>query len=211
MSCWKGIVTMKRLRIVLLVLFLAIGSIVQAQDLNLIRQKTTRIIAKVDLYWSAVVIAEGFPSFFPLELEVNFPSPRISAELILSPWITSYNDQFSNSREKSFAGGIGLRYYPLKSKFPDAATGFFVEPQYLVRTVSTHTSFSYPPNTPDFDRVSTSSGFFLGLGYQHMFLDRIYLQGRLSAGMGSGAELPSYRVGNNLVLLPWFGFGIGLH
>ncbi len=202
---------MKNLRAALFVLLMGIAFGVQAQEVNLIRQKTTRIIAKVDLYWSAVVIAEGFPSFFPLELEVNFPSSRFSAELILSPWATSYSTQFSVTKERSFAGGIGVRYYPFKSKFPEAATGLFVEPQYLLRSVSTQTSYSFPPNTPDFDRVSMSSGFFLGLGYQHMFVDRLYLQARLSAGTGSGIELPSYRIGNNFMLLPWVGFGIGLH
>lgn len=202
---------MKNLSATLLVLLMGIAAVGQAQEVNLIRQKTTRIIAKVDLYWSAVMIAEGFPSFFPLELEVNFPSPRISAELILSPWATSYRTQFSTTKERSFTGGVGLRYYPLKSKFPDAATGFFVEPQYLLRSVSQHTTYSFPSTQPDFDHVSMSSGFFLGLGYQHMFLDRIFLQARLSAGTGSGIELPSYRIGDNFMLLPWFGFGIGLH
>lgn len=193
-----------------LFLMLASASLFAQQEPR-IRQKTMKVIPKLDLYWSAVMIADGFPSFFPVELELNFPGPRISAEFILSPWATTYRTQFSTTKEKSFSGGLGIRYYFLPNKQAGAATGAFVEPQYLVRSVSQKTQYSFPPNTPDYEHVSSSGGFFLGLGYQHVFVDRIYLQARLSGGLGSGSELVSYRLGNNFLLLPWVGIGVNLN
>jgi hypothetical protein len=199
---------MKSLRAILFLCLLLTSGGLMAQESSLIKKKTTRIIAKLDLYWSAVVIAENFPTFFPVELEVNFPSPRFSVELIASPWGRTYSSQTRTYHETSFSGGIGLRYYPFKSTFPDAATGFFVEPQYLMRYTSTDVdSLSVRTETvKDF-----SGGLFLGVGYQHQFLDWLYLQGRVSVGMGRDEALESYQVGTKLTVLPWVGIGIGLH
>lgn len=179
-----------------------------AQESSLIKNKKSRIIAKLDLYWSAVVIAENFPTFFPIEVEVNLPAPRLSINLIASPWVRTYSSQTRTYDEKSFSGGIGLRYYPFKSAFPEAATGFFVEPQYLLRYTATEVDSLgvLTGTTKDFN-----SGFFLGLGYQHQFLDWLYLQGRVSVGTGRDDALKSYQAGTRLTVLPWIGIGIGLH
>jgi hypothetical protein len=197
----KGI----RAILVMCVLLAAVG--VQAQQ-SLIKTKTTRIIAKLDLYWSAVVIAENFPTFFPLELEINLPKPRLSFEAVVSPWVRKYNTQTESTRETSFTGGLGLRYYFLGNAFPDAATGMFLEPEVFYQYNSSRTdSITLEP------KITESSEWAAGgaIGYQHVFLDWLYLQGRVSFLYGAGTAMPSYRVSDKFLILPWVGIGFGLH
>lgn len=200
---------MNRIKTLLLMGFMLMALGLQAQDAqSLIKTKTTHIVAKMDLYWAGVVIAENFPSFFPLELEINFPKPRLSAVAIVSPWYRPYNTQTKQYFETSFSGGVGLRYYPFKNAFPESATGFFVEPELLTRFTSTRVDSI----GEELERTSTLSlGPFIGIGYQHEFIDLLYLQARVSIGTGRDDALTSYQIGNNLTILPWVGFGIAIH
>lgn len=198
---------MKKLRTLLVAgLLLVIGQAVQGQ--GLIRAKKTRIIAKVDLYWSGVVIADNFPAFFPLELEINLPKPRFSVEAIVSPWHRTFNTQATMNRETAFWGGVGLRYYFLRDVFPGAATGLFVEPQVLMHWKHT---LRDPIISPEETKTTLNLGYFVALGYQHALLDWLYLQGRCSVGFGSDPDLSRYTIGDALTILPWVGLGFGLH
>lgn len=199
---------MKKIRTLLaLCLLSAIGLWLPAQR-SLIKVNRTRVIAKLDLYWSAVTIAENFPTFFPLAVEINAPKKRFSLEATISPGYRKFNTPTTINNQFSLWGGLGLRYYFLTPQDRAAATGFFVEPQYFLHFKRSHTDpiVTAPQTTVDFN-----SGFFVGLGYQHVFWEWLYLQGRVSAGLGSDEDLSSYRVGNNLMVLPWVGIGIALH
>lgn len=189
-----------------LVAVLLLGSLsAMAQPgVSSIRGKRTLWIPKLDLFWTGVVIAEDFPTFFPLELEVNIPNRRISLEFIVSPWVRSFNSQTTNTTETSLIGGFGLRYYLKAGEVTTAAKGFFLEPQIFYRWQRT----SVDPLVSDIKTVTTESdiGLMGAVGYQHIFWDKLFLQGRVSVGYTDTEILSSFRAGS-LAILPWVGLG----
>lgn len=200
---------MNRIRLLLSLGLLLLASMgLYAQEGDLLKAKSTRIIAKLDLYWSAVTIADNFPSFFPLELEINLPKPRLSVEAMISPWHRRFNTQTTSNAETVLWGGLGLRYYFFERKFPDAATGFFLEPQVFCHYKRTYTD---PIVSEPFSSSRFNLGYFIAVGYQHALLDWLYLQGRVSAGFGADDDMVSYSIGDQFMVLPWVGIGIGLH
>lgn len=182
---------------------------VQAQDKEVeIREKATVFIPKLDLFWAGVVIADDFPTFFPLELEVNFPAPRISLTGIVSPWYENYQaSETTRIKASSMIGGLGLRYYALP-KAGAAAQGFFVEPAFFLRRLKTVTTLQASSTAPRI--VTENTGYemaaMVGLGYQYNFWGRLYAQGRLSVGISDTGMLKDFRSGE-VLFLPWLGLG----
>ncbi len=188
-------------------LFLAIAMGMQAQR-SFIKTGRTRVIAKVDLFWSAVTVADNFPTFFPLAVEVNLPKKRFSIEATFTAGYQKFNTQSTiNNKFQTFTG-LGGRYYFFTPQGKQPATGFFVEPQYFLHFKRT---FRDPIITPAVVTKDFNSGFFVGLGYQHVFIDWLYLQGRVSVGLGSDEDLGRYQYSSRLMVLPWMGLGVALH
>lgn len=182
----------------------------QAQmEATSIQKKKTLIIPKIDAYWSSVVIAENFPSFFPLELEVNLPGSNISFNGMISPWASRFSSQTQTTRTISLITGLAFRYYfhgkdPLRA----GATGFFIEPELFVNYEQGRIENIGGGGRTNNTRIETA--LMLGGGYQHAFWDRVYLQGRLSVGLANTEWLESYTIGR-LMVLPWVGVGIRLN
>lgn len=207
-DAFEGKMGMNQIRIGLcmgLLLAMAIGLPAQR---SFIKTGRTRVIAKVDLFWSAVTVADNFPTFFPIAVEVNSPKKRFSVEATFTAGYQKFNTQSTiNNKFQTFAG-IGGRYYFFTPQGKQPATGFFVEPQYFLHFKRT---FRDPIITPAVVTKDFKSGFFVGLGYQHVFIDWLYLQGRVSVGLGSDEDLGRYQFTNRLMVLPWMGIGVALH
>lgn len=175
-----------------------------------IRPKRTLWIPKIDLFWSGVVIAENFPTFFPLELEFNMPNTRFALTAIASPWAASYQaSQTTYVTEASFIGGLGLRFYALKSpKY--AGQGLFIEPQVFYRWHTMESKYQPSIATPEVVTNTKVQEFaYMGaLGYQHQFFHRFYAQARVSIGYGQTQILSKFQHGD-LLVLPWLGIGMG--
>lgn len=183
---------------------------VQAQDTEVvIRKKSTIFIPKLDLFWAGVVIADGFPTFFPIELEVNFPLPRLSLTGIVSPWYSSYQaSETTKIKESSLIGGLGLRYYAFPARGA-GAQGLFVEPEFFLRRLKTIHQERAVSSAPLVTTTTTSyeMAALLGLGYQRRFFDRLYVQGRLSVGISDTGMLRRFKSGE-VLFLPWLGVGL---
>lgn len=195
--------------LLVLCLLLAMGSGLHAQHRRFVKQPPVRIIAKADVYWSAVSLMNNFPAFFPLELEINATKPGFSFEMIASPGFTKYNTQTSINSSRSLWGGVGLRYYFLNNLIVKGGTGPFVEAQYLFHVKRTYRN---PITSPATVFWTHHSGPFLAVGYQVAVKDRIFFQGRLSFGYAADDDLYHYQVlQRKFTVLPWLGLGLVLH
>ena len=198
---------LKKLLPALLVLIM-VGTGLRAQEEVVpIKSKSAVFIPKLDVFWSTVVIADNFPTFFPVELELNLPGPSLSVNVIASPWWQTSSTQIATTKSFTAIGGLGLRYYFRKKEAMAAsATGFFVEPQFFFRYARARTQEIGGPLTIT---NNTETGFFLSGGYQHSFASEVlYLQGRLSVGVPTADFLSSWSVGDDVTVLPWIGVGI---
>lgn len=201
--------SLKKIILALLVLmFIGPGLFAQVESVP-IKSKKAVFIPKLDVFWSTVVIADNFPTFFPLELEVNLPGPRLSINAIVSPWSQKSSTQIATTTSFTTIGGLGLRYYfRKKASMATSATGFFVEPQFFFRYEKSKTQVIGGALT---EASGTDTGFFLAGGYQHAFFDLLYIQGRLSVGFPTVDFLESWGAGDKVTILPWIGVGIRLN
>lgn len=210
---------MKSLRLLVLsCLLLGMGTAVFAQDQVVeIKPKRTLFVPKLDLFWASVVIAEDFPTFFPLEVECNLPSARLSISPIFSAWKetfteTSIANEQTRLETSSFILGVGVRYYAALTKGVPGQ-GLFIEPQFFYRGGHTNQRFQANDFTPPvFTEYDTKETAFMGaVGYQHQFLRRLYVQGRVSFGYTDTAIMSGFRFGSSdqLMFLPWVGIGYG--
>ncbi|MEM6272504.1 MAG: hypothetical protein AAF998_24040 [Bacteroidota bacterium] len=198
--------------LVLPFLLLSLAGPLQAQPETVpIQKKSTLLIPKLDVFWTAVSIAQSdtFSTFIPVELEINLPSPRISFNITVAPWVSTFSTQTHTTDLVSTLGGLSFRYYFRKrTSLAPSATGFFAEPQLFLYYESKRVQEIGGALT---NTSSLETGFFVAGGYQHVFADRIFVQGRLSVGTGAQvAWLRSWRVGE-VYLLPWLGVGLRIN
>lgn len=196
----------------ILLLFVLLGAVAgYAQDQVLeIRPKRTLWIPKLDLFWAGAVIADEFPTFFPLELELNFPQARISVSGIFSPWFERFTaSQNSSIARSTLIGGVGLRYYAFGTQGV-AGQGFFVEPQFFRRwnkevfTLKANGSIIISETTTIKNEIAVMGA----VGYQRHFGERFYAQGRVSVGYSDTEIMRGFR-SDKLLFLPWLGIGVG--
>jgi|GEM_PF-3388469 hypothetical protein len=197
--------------LVLFGMMLGVGNVALAQNnISEIQTKHTLFIPKLDLFWAGVVIAENFPTFFPLELECNIPPLRLSISPIFSAWKEKFvvNEQ-TKQESSSFIAGVGIRYYAALTKGVPGQ-GLFVEPQFFYRGTKGKTTFQANNFSPIIETPSESkeTAFMGAVGYQHVFLQKIHLQGRVSVGYSEGSFMKGFRK-DNLLFLPWIGIGYG--